>query len=158
LGLTCLPILLAALFPIDASAAESNPIAFRATERSFQQFIVSLKAAARKKDALSVYALLASDYYMARDFGGSFDPQASPVKNFSASFEFDNANLRPEYKNAGWIEFRSAISGRNFEKKRDGQLCTPHGALDKKPYPYSQLCFRKFRDGWKIQGYINGGD
>lgn len=154
----CTPGLLGTICPAGVTAAESNPIPLQATEKSFQRFIVTLKAAARKKDPLVIYALLASDYYMARDFGGSFDPAASPIKNFSASFEFNNENLSPQFKDHGWSEFRTAIFGRTFEKKRDDQLCTPHGALDKKPFPHSQLCFRKFKDGWRIQGYINGGD
>lgn len=129
-----------------------------ATERQFQDFIASLKVAARQKDSSAVYALLAPDYYISRDFGGSFDPTAPPARNFSANFEFNNDNLRPEYKDHGWAEFRRAISSGNYERKRDGQLCTPHGAQDKKPVPYPQLCFRKFKDGWKIQGHINGGD
>lgn len=141
-----------------ALAADSKPIPLRATEGQFQDFIAALKAAARKKDASAVYAMLAPDYYIARDFGGSFDPSAAPAQNFSANFEFNNDKLRPEYKDHGWTTFWRALAGRNFEKKRDGQLCTPHAAQDRKPFPHSQLCFRKFNDGWKIQGHINGGD
>lgn len=151
-------LLVPPLYLVDAIAAESKPIAYRATERSFQQFIDSLQAAARRKDAQAVHAVLAPNYYIARDFGGSFDPAASPIQNFSTSFQFDNAELRAEYKDHGWKEFREIISGRSFEKKRDGQICTPHGALDKEPYPDSQLCFRKLSEGWRIQGHINGGD
>ena len=158
LNAVCVVLLVIALCPVQAVAAESSPIAYHATEKSFQQFIASLRTAARERDASAVYALLASDYYIARDFGGLFDPTASPIQNFSASFEFNNANLAAEYKNLGWIEFQEMISGRNFEKKRDGQLCTPHGALDKKPFPHSQLCFRKLNGRWRIQGHINGGD
>ncbi|MES2047806.1 MAG: hypothetical protein V4447_05360 [Pseudomonadota bacterium] len=139
-------------------AAESKPISLHSTEHQLQDFIASLKFSVQKKDSSAVYALLAPDYYIVRDFGGSYDPSAPPIRNFSANFEFNNDKLRPEYKDNGWVEFRRAISGVNFEKKRDGQLCTPHGALDKKPFPYSQLCFRKFNEDWKIQGYINGGD
>lgn len=142
----------------NAIAAESRPIPLRTTERQFQEFIASLKYAARKKDATAIYALLAPDYYIHRDYGGSFDPSATPVRNFSASFQFDNDNPDPKYKDYGWTEFRGAISGTNFERKRNGEVCTPHGALDKKPFPDSQLCFRKLRDGWRIQGYINDGD
>lgn len=154
----CILILVAALYPVHAMAAESKPIAFSTTEKSFQQFIASLRTAAQKKDAQAVYALLAPNYYIARDFGGSFDPAASPIQNFSTSFQFDNAKLGAEYKDHGWREFREMIASRIFERKHDGQLCTPHGALDKKPFPHSQLCFRKFSQGWKIQGHINGGD
>ena len=154
----CIPLLAAALYPVHAMAAESKPVALRATEKSFQQVIASLRIAAQKKNAQAVYALLAPNYYIARDFGGSFDPTASPIQNFSASFQFDNAELSAEYKDHGWKEFREIISGQSFEKKRDGQLCTPHGALDKEPFPHSQLCFRKLRNGWRIQGHINGGD
>jgi hypothetical protein len=154
----CVALFVTTLCPVRAMAAESKPIAFSASEKSFQQFIDSLRAAAQKKDSKAVYAMLASDYYIARDFGGSFDQAASSTRNFSASFEFNNANLGPEYKDHGWKEFREMISGQRFEKKRDGQLCTPHGALDKKPFPHSQLCFRKLREGWRIQGHINGGD
>lgn len=139
-------------------AAESKPIPLPATEGPFQDFIAALKAAARKKDAAAVHALLAPDYYIARDFGGSFDPSAAPAQNFSANFEFNNDKLRPEYRDHGWTAFRRAIAGRQFERKRDGQLCTPHGAQDRKPFPQAQLCFRKFNDAWKIQGHINGGD
>lgn len=154
----CILFLMAGLYPARAMAAESKPIALHATEESFQQFIASLRVAAQKKNAQAVYVLLAPNYYIARDFGGSFDPAASPIENFSASFQFDNARLREEYKDHGWKEFREMVSGQNFERKRDGQLCTPHGALDKKPFPHSQLCFRKFSKGWRIQGHINGGD
>lgn len=151
-------LLLVFFYASGVLAAESEPIALHTTERRFQDFIASLKAAARKKDASAVYALLAHDYYIARDFGGSFDPSAPPTRNFSAHFEFNNANLRPEYRDHGWVEFRRAIFSTHFEKKLDGQLCTPHGALDKKPFSYSQLCFRKHNVGWRIQGHINGGD
>jgi hypothetical protein len=35
----------------------------------------------------------------------------------------------------------------------------PHGALARKPFPHSHLCFRKNEDGaWRIAGHINGGD
>lgn len=151
-------LILVSLYVGSVIAAESQPLPLHATERQFQDFIASLKAATQKKDSSAVYALLAPDYYISRDFGGSFDPSASPTKNFSANFEFNNDNLRPEYKDHGWVEFRRAISSGNFEKKRDGQLCLPHGALDKKPFPHPQLCFLRFNDGWKIQGHINGGD
>ena len=151
-------LLVLALCPSHAMAAESKPIAFHATEKSFQQFIVSLQNAARKKKATDVYALIAPNYYIRRDFGGSYDPAASPLHNISASFPFDDSQLRKEFKDHGWKEFQKMVSGRRFEKKRDGQLCTPYGALDKKPFPDSQLCFRKLRDGWRIQGHINGGD
>lgn len=157
-ALICIPILAALLCPAHAMAAESKPIAFRATDKSFQQFIASLRLAAQKKNAQAVYALLAPNYYIVRDYGGSFDPAASPIQNFSASFQFDNTKLGAEYKDHGWKEFHEMVSGRNFEKKRDGQLCTPYGALDKKPFPHSQLCFRKFTMGWRIQGHVNGGD
>lgn len=141
-----------------ATGAESKPIPLRSTDRQFQEFIASVKVAARVKDSAAVYALLAQDYYISRDFGGSFDPAATPVQNFSVHFEFDNARLRPEYRDLGWVEFRRAVSGQTFEQKIDGQLCTPYGALDKKPFPQTQLCFRKHQEGWKIQGHINGGD
>lgn len=124
-------LLVLALCPSHAMAAESKPIAFHATEKSFQQFIVALQTAARKKNAADVYALVAPNYYIRRDFGGSYDPAASPIHNFSASFQFDNSQLRKEFKDHGWKEFREMVSGRRFEKKHDGQLCTPHGALDK---------------------------
>lgn len=151
-------LLLVFFFTSDVFAAESKPIQLPTTERQFQDFIASLKAAAQKKDASAVYAVLAPDYYVSRDFGGLFDPSAPPIRNFSANFEFNNANLRPEYRDHGWIEFQRAISSKTFEKKGDGQLCAPHGALDNKPFPYSQLFFRKHREGWKIQSHINGGD
>lgn len=157
-GLISLTLLLGVFRASGAVAAESKPIALHATERSFQRFLVSLKTAAKKKDASAVHAFLAQDYYLARDFGGAFDPAASPAENFSWTFQFDNDRLSPEFRDNGWHEFQEAISGMKFEKKRDGQLCVPYGALDTKPFPHSQLCFRKFRDGWKIQGYINGGD
>ena len=99
---------------VSVSAAESNSIALRATERQFQDFIASLKGAVRKKDSSVVYSLLDSNYYISRDFGGSFDSSASPTKNFSANFEFNNDNLRPEYKDYGWAEFRRAISSSNL--------------------------------------------
>lgn len=141
-----------------ANAAESKPIPLRNTEPQFQEFIASLRTAAQSKDASAVHGVLASDYYISRDFGGSFDPSAPPIQNFSVNFQFDNAKLRPEYQDHGWVEFRRAISGKTFEKKADGQLCTPHGAQDRKPFPHSQLCFRKHDAGWRIQGHINGGD
>jgi len=151
-------LLLISFCPVHATAAESKPVALRATESSFQQFIASLRAAAQRKNAQAVYALVAPNYYIKRDFGGSFDPAASAIQNFSVSFQFDNARLGAEFKDHGWKEFSEMISGQKFERKRDGQLCTPHGALDKKPFPHSQLCFRKSRVGWRIQGHINGGD
>ena len=141
-----------------AIAADSRPISLQKTDPQFQEFISSLEIATRKKDSTAVYALLAPDYYIARDFGGSFNPSASAVKNFSANFEFNDANLRPEYRDYGWKEFKSAIAGKSFEKKSGGELCTPHGALDRKPAPHSQICFRKSTGGWRIQGHINGGD
>lgn len=156
--LTHFLFLIISLYAGCAIAAESKPIPLHITERPFQDFIAALKIAAQKKDSSAIYALLAADYAISRDFGGAFDPSAPPIQNFRVNFEFNNDNLRPEYQDHGWVEFRRMISGGSFERKRDGQLCTPHGALDKKPFPRSQLCFRKFSDGWKIQGYINGGD
>lgn len=140
-----------------ATAAESKPIPLSGTEPQFQRFMRALKDASRTKDASFIYAQLASDYYIERDYGGSFDPAASPTENFSASYPFNNADLAPEHKDRGWREFRRAISGQALEKK-DGQLCIPHGALDKEPLPDSQLCFRKIAGSWKIQGQVNGGD
>ena len=111
--------------PGRAMAAESKPIPFHTTEKSFQQFIISLQIAAQKKNAPGVYAVVAPNYYIDRDFGGSYDPAASPIQNFSASFQFDNTQLGKEFKDHGWKEFREMVSGRRFEKKRDVQLCTP---------------------------------
>jgi hypothetical protein len=151
-------MLLVLLLPGPFVAAESKPVSLSSMEPEFQRFLQSLKIASRKRDASFIYLQLASDYYLERDFGGSFDPSASPAKNFSASFPFNNADLAPEYKDRGWREFRRAISGKSLERKNDGQLCVPHGALDAKPYPESQLCFSKKTGKWKIQGQINGGD
>ena len=78
----CIPCLLGTICPVGVTAAESNSISLQDTEKSFQRFIVSLKAATAIKDPLAIYALLASDYYMARDFGGSFDPAALSHKKF----------------------------------------------------------------------------
>jgi hypothetical protein len=150
--------LLVFLWSSTAHAAESKSIELSKTEPEFQRFIQSLKKAAMAKNASLIHAKLASDYYIERDFGGSFDPSASPIKNFSANFPFDNAVLAPEYKDHGWRSFRQAISGKALERKKDGQLCIPHGALDTKPFPNSQMCFRKKAEGWRIQGQINGGD
>ncbi len=151
-------VLLSLLLTSHAIAAESKPVPLSSTEPEFQRFIQLLKNAIRIKDAPFIYAQLASDYYLERDFGGSLDPSAPPTKNFSVSFPLNNADLAPEYKDHGWREFRRAISGKSFESKKDGQLCVPHGALDKEPFPHSQLCFRKKAGSWKIQGQINGGD
>jgi ketosteroid isomerase-like protein len=139
-------------------AAESPPIPLHDTEPQFRAFVGSLRTAVRNRDAPAVHALLAPDYYVARDFGGAFDPSATPVRNFATRFELDDARLRPEYRGHGWAELRRAVSGDAVEKKRDGQLCIPHGALDRNPFPHSQLCFRRHPDGWRIQGHVNGGD
>jgi hypothetical protein len=138
-------LILVSVYAVSVIAAESKPIPLHATERQFQEFIASLKAAARDKDSSAVYALLAPNYYIYRDFGGSFDPSAPPTRNFSANFEFNNDNLRPEYKDHGWVEFRRAISGANFEKKHDGQLCMPYGALDKKLSCPTNFVFQRSR-------------
>jgi hypothetical protein len=151
-------IILGAVLTGIAMAAESKPIAPSNTEPGFQRFLEALKKASRSKNASFIYAQLASDYYIDRDYGGSFDPAASPTQNFSASFQFNNYSLSPEFKDHGWREFRRAISGKSLEKKTDGQLCIPHGALETKPFPDSQLCFRKISGRWKIQGHIKGGD
>lgn len=144
---------------IAARAGASAPIPLQEAEPALRQFISMLRDAAQRKDAAPIHAALAPDYYIARDFGGSFDPAAPPLSNFRVTFEFDNARLRPEYADHGWKAFRRALSSNRFEKKPDGQLCLPHGALEHKPFPHSQLCFRKGKDGaWMIAGHINGGD
>lgn len=76
-----------------------------------------LRDSARRHEAAPIHAVLAPNYYIARDFGGSFDPSASPLRNFSATYEFDNARLRPEYRDHGWNAFRRVLSGDRFEKK-----------------------------------------
>lgn len=158
-GMVPAAVFLMAAATMANQAVASVPIPLHRTEPSFREFISMLRESARRKNATPIHAVLAPDYYIARDFGGMFDPSAPPVRNFSASFEFDNARLRPEYKDHGWNEFRRALSGNHFEKKSDGQLCAPHSALERKPFPPSQLCFRKDNDGaWRIAGHINGGD
>jgi hypothetical protein len=140
-------------------AAESPPISEAATEPAFQTFLATLRQAAANKDAKTVHAALAGDFYVKRDFGGGYDPAAPPVQNFSLIFEFDSAKLRPEYQDHGWKELRKALAAHTFERKRDGQMCLPHGAQDRRPVPHAQMCFRRTAPAaWGIAGYIHGGD
>lgn len=154
-----LTLLFLAAWPSLTLAGQSPPIPLTKTEPAFQALIALLQRASQSRDAPAVYAHLSSNYYLDRDFGGVFDPNASPVHNFSATFQFDNSRLRPEFKDYGWNKFRNALASTQFELKPDGQLCAPHEALDRKPFPHSQLCFRRSSKGqWQIAGHINAGD
>lgn len=142
-----------------ALAAQSPALPLAATEPAFQALLASLRKAANARDAQAIHDALARDFYVERDFGGAYDPTASPVQNFRSVFEFDDSKLRPEYKGNGWKELRRALAPNFVERKRDGQLCLPHGAQDRKPAPHAQLCFRRSNaTHWKIAGYIHGGD
>lgn len=154
-GLVLLMILAA---PV-VNAADSRPLSLAQTPAGFHLLIKDLRVAAKKKDANAIYARLAKDYYIRRDHGGTFDPKASAQTNFGWTFQLDNSKLRPEYKDYGWNGFSKRINEQKFERKKNGQICMPHGAMDKKPFPHGQLCFRKGKGGkWLIAGHINGGD
>ncbi len=140
-------------------AAESSPLSLSSTKPAFQSFLASLRRAAKTKDTKTIYGALAKNFYVKRDFGGGYDPLASPENNFSAIFEFDNTKLRPEYQDHGWMEFRKALAYTKLERKQEGQPCFPHGAQDRKPVPHPQLCFRRTKPaGWRLSGYVHGGD
>lgn len=141
-----------------AMAADSPPIPMNKADRDMRKTIGELRHAVQVRDAQAVYSRLAPDYYVLRDFDGSYNPAATPVQNFSLDFEFDDAKLRPEYQGHGWKKFGQALAGSQFEVKRTGHWCLPHGAQDRRPVPHAQLCFRKYAMGWRIQGYIRGGD
>lgn len=148
-----------ALISMPAHAADSRPLTLAKTPAAFQALIKLLRKAAAEKDADTIHGKLAQDYYLTRDFGGVFNPKATPKVNFSWNFQFDNSQLSPEYKDHGWKAFRQRINMQKFERKKDGELCMPHGAMDKKPFPHGQLCFRKNKKSqWLIAGHINGGD
>jgi hypothetical protein len=139
-------------------AAQSHPIPMGKTDKALQKMVAQLRQAVKDRNAPLVYSVLAPDFYVARDFGGAYDLNATPVKNFSTVFEFDDTKLRPEYAGQGWHKLGKAMAGNQWEIKRDGQWCLPYGAKDRKPVPHEQLCWRKYVLGWKLQGYIHGGD
>lgn len=152
------PLLFSSVCGAIAFAADSPPVAMSKVDQSLRQLVLQLRQSVRQHDANRIHAALAPDFDVTRDFGGVYDPAATPVQNFSAIFEFDNTKLRPEYKDHGWQRLGQALTGNRFEVKRDGLWCLPHGAQDKWPVPHEQMCFRKYASGWKIQRYIHGGD
>ena len=115
------------------------------------------------KNLHPIYRAISPTYKIERDFGGSFDPAANAIVNFSMSFPFDNADLRPEFKDHGWTTFRRRISHDNFDETASGEICAPGGAADAAPLPIAQLCFgpgsgSASSDQWRITRHINGGD
>ena len=86
------------LFSSSGLAAESEPISLGDAPTALQQLIEKLRTALVARDADSIYQSLAANYYIKRDFGGTFDQNASPAENFSWAYQFNNSRLRPEYK------------------------------------------------------------
>lgn len=135
-----------------ASAPEAYP--------SLQKFLTSLNAAAQQKDKAFVYARVAADYRIYRDFGGVYEEAASNIDNFSYPFQFDNSKLSPEYKDHGWEAFGEAISIEQFQMSPNSkaEVCEKI-SYDENEFPNQVLCFKQRQDKtWVISSIINGGD
>lgn len=96
------------------------------------------------------------DGYLSSAFAGSFDLAVPAIRNVGLDFAFDDARLRPECKDCGWIGTRRGISGDSVGRRIDGRMPSP-GGQHPRPVPKAQLCFLEDADGWRIQGSINGG-
>ena len=141
------------------AANDPNRIAYENMPLMFQEFIERLRQAVQEKNIEAINAAISPKFYIARDFGGMFDPQASPAKNFSSCYQLNNSKLFPEYKDSGWRALAKVLSGNVFERVETGEICTPYGAMEKRPFPHEQLCFAaEKKSSWTITGHINGGD
>ena len=163
-GFVLLTALIQSPIPLMASGeAAPKPMQLEKTPAAFQQFIKTLRQAAIQKNLHPIYRAISPTYKIELDFGGSFDPAANAIVNFSMSFPFDNSDLRPEFKDHGWTTFRRRISHDNFDETASGEICAPGGAADAAPLPIAQLCFGPGSgsapsDQWRITRHINGGD
>lgn len=163
LGITGLVSLTALIqSPIALLAGDDAPpklVELEKTPATFQEFIKTLRQAALQKNPHPIYHAISPTYKIERDFGGGFDPAANAIVNFSMSFPFDNADLRPEFKDHGWTVFGRRIAHNDFDETANGELCAPAGATKAEPLPNAQLCFGAGpEDQWRITRHINGGD
>jgi len=130
------------------------------TYPSLREFITSLNVAIQRKDKAFVYARVATDYMIYRDFGGVYNEAASNIDNFSYPFQFDNSKLSPEYKDHGWQAFGEAISIDQFQVSPNSkaEVCEKI-SYDDNEFPSQVLCFKQRQDKtWVISSIINGGD
>ena len=138
---------------------DPDRLTLKQTPAKFQVFIKKLRLAVNKRDAATVNTLISQDFYIDRDFGGIFNPEASPKENFAFCYPLDNSLLLPEYKDSGWHALEKVVSSDLFERVGQAEICSPYCAMSKKPFPHEQLCFDAAKEGnWMISGYIGGGD
>ena len=158
---------------------DSQPISLQGTPQGLQQLIDELRRASAARDTDAVYRTLATDFYVKRDWGGTFDPNVSAEENFSFAV-YPIGSSHPPQQTLAWQRLEMLLWQPAFERKSDGQFCTPHGALEPRgpadrnpprsldfpitlPVAYAltipQLCFKSTVDGvWEIAGHINGGE
>ncbi len=139
--------------------AQSKRLEFGQIDGELQALIVKLRLAAIEHDAAIIYSALAWNYKIERDFGGAYLDYENPEVNFSSNYQFDNNKMSPQYKDSGWRKFEEDITNNTFEQKESDEICSPYSAMEHKPVPLGQLCFKKnFLLGWQISKHINGGD
>lgn len=130
-------------------------------DKALLELIKDLRKAVDARDMAFVHRKISKQFMLYRDFGGMYSNKLSHIQNFHGAFELDNTRLFPEYRDYGWKKLAAALKMKKFEVSSfaKGEICGPAGAMDHRPYPDPQLCFKKQDDGrWLISSYIYGGD
>jgi len=132
-----------------------DPVRYSQPE-SFAVFKYKMMQAAEKKDKNTVYAYVDNAYQIDRDFGGSYNPNASGVSNFSFDFQFDNTKLGKEYQDYGWRKFNDMLNARVVVLSES--ICfVKHDKEFGEEQP--RLCARQNIKGvWMFYKYVRGGD
>ena len=85
-----------------SGSISAQPLKFEQLNVDLQTLILTLRQAAVARDADTIYAALAWNYKIERDFGGVYLQFERPQVNFSATYQFNNNKLMPDYQDTGW--------------------------------------------------------
>ena len=122
----------------------------RVSDSAFLGVLAGLREAIARRDASAVLARIDDDFFIERDFGGIYDPEASARENFSSVYALDNTKLRAEYRDSGWRQLERDLSAPFFAK--DGRVCGPPEVQVDPPYTENDS------DAWLDCFYVDGTD
>jgi hypothetical protein len=93
-------------------------------DSSFEPFRARSLEMARAQDWAGLQTLLGPSFFWDRDFGGAYDPAATPATNFASAFSL-SADSSEEGREQGWQELRSIFELEGAVEHGDGNFCLP---------------------------------
>jgi len=110
-------LLLFAAAPLAFAKAARVPVTPPAnivTDPSLAAFRAKLGEIGKAHDIKSLKSQVATTFFWERDFGGGYQPKATPLQNLIAALSLDDAKLDKEYQGSGWRRLERIVASSTF--------------------------------------------